>query len=60
MTNQEKISAAWRADDDCEAEMLEMQRLSDIARANGPDPEDDEYELTMTQMIRNLWKRWME
>lgn len=57
MTNEEKVSKAWRAGDDEEAEMLEMQRLSELARSNGPEPEEEE--LSLTDMIRLLWIRWM-
>ena len=57
MTNEEKISKAWRAGDDEEAAMLEIQRLSEGARSNGPEPEEEER--TLTDLLRLLWIRWM-
>jgi len=57
MTNEEKISKAWRAGDDEEAAMLEMQRLSELARANGPEPEEEKRSLM--DVLRMLWIRWM-
>jgi len=57
MTNEDKISKAWRAGDDEEAEMLEVQRLSELARANGPEPEEEER--SFMDVLRMLWIRWM-
>ena len=57
MTNEDKISKAWRAGDDEEAEMLEMQRLSELARSNGPEPEEEER--SFMDVLRMLWIRWM-
>lgn len=57
MKHEEKVSKAWRAGDDEEAAMLEMQRLSELARSNGPEPEEEER--TFTDFLRLLWIRWM-
>lgn len=39
--NDEKISAAWRADDDADAELIEIQRLANIARDSGAQAAGD-------------------
>lgn len=45
----EKISAAWRADDDADAEMLEIQRLAKIARDSGAQ--------AATDPVASMWRK---
>ena len=52
-----KISEAWRAHDDADAELLEIQRLAQVSRDNGPEEPSDPP--TLLDFIRALWIRWM-
>lgn len=57
MANEEQISKAWRADDNADAELLEIQRLAQVSRDNGPEEPSDPP--TLLDLIRALWIRWM-
>jgi len=57
MANEEQISKAWRADDNADAELLEIQRLAQVSRDNGPEEPNDPP--TLLDWIRALWIRWM-
>jgi len=45
MNNEDKISKAWRAHDDADAEWLEVQRLAQIARDSGLQEPDEEIKI---------------
>jgi len=45
----EKISAAWRADDDADAELMEIQRLAQIARDRGAQ--------AATDPVVSMWRK---
>lgn len=57
MANKDQISKAWRADDNADAELLEIQRLAQVSRDNGPEEQDDTR--TVMDVIRAIWIRWM-
>lgn len=52
-----KISEAWRAGDDADAELLEIQRLAQVSRDNGPEEPDNTP--TVMDCLRAIWIRWM-